>query len=233
MVREVLEQLDRLAARRVVIEEVRDLLTLEVSAQLLLGEVHRGRRLRPVRRGDREDIRIALSVGGGGAAEARRRARDAVLRELRGERVDMRRAVDGDADRPFLLVALVRLDARRDLVLVVDLDRLDLVPFDPALAVHEGDVVVETRAEHRADDLRRTGTVALDADDDLGLGLGVGLHDEQTARRQHQSGHDSQITLHCFLLPAYLSTRTAKRGSRFGCSATDGSGHRAPRSGTR
>ena len=98
---------------------------------------------------------IAHAVGGGGAAEARRGAGDPVFRQLGRERVDLRRAVDGHGHGAFLLVALVGLDGRRHLVLVVDLEGLDLVPLDPALGVHEGDVVVEARAEDGAHDLGR------------------------------------------------------------------------------
>jgi hypothetical protein len=53
---------------------------------------------------------------------------------------------------------------------VVDLERLDLAPLDPALAVHEGDVVVKARAQDRAHDLGRPRTIALHADHDLVLG---------------------------------------------------------------
>ena len=102
----------------------------------------------------------------------------------------MGRPVHVDADRALLLVPLVRFDARRDLVFVIDLDRSDLVSFDAALAVHEGDVVVLAGAKHRAHDLRRARAVALHADHDVGfLGLG-GRGREQTARRHHQRSHD-------------------------------------------
>ena len=70
-------------------------------------------------------------------------------------------------------MALVRLHARRHLVLVVDLDGLDGVPFHPTLGVDEGDVVVEGRAEDRAHDLGGAGPIALHPDDDLPLGLGA------------------------------------------------------------
>src|SRR5262249_61330139 len=110
------------------------------------------------------------TVGGGGAAEARRGAGDAVFRQLGGQRIDVRGAVDGHRDSAFLLVALVGLDAGRYFVLVIDLDRLDRVALDTALGVHERDVVVQARAQHRAHDLGRAGSIALHADDDFALG---------------------------------------------------------------
>src|SRR5206468_12099030 len=57
--REVLEDLDRLPAGRVVVEDVRDLLALEAAAKLRLHEGHRGRALRPVGGGCGEDVRVA------------------------------------------------------------------------------------------------------------------------------------------------------------------------------
>src|SRR5215831_17579708 len=76
--REILENLDRLAAGWVVEEDVRDLLALQAAAELLLHEVHRRRALRPVRGGDGEDVGIADAVGRGRAAEARGGAGDPV-----------------------------------------------------------------------------------------------------------------------------------------------------------
>ena len=136
--RKVLEDDERLLAGRVVIVEIGDLLALEAAAQLLLGEVDGGRALRPVAGGDREQIGVALAVGGRGRAEARRGAEDLVLLELLGQRRGLRRAVDALEHRAFLLEALVRLHRRRHLVLVVDLDDLDLVALDAALAVDAG-----------------------------------------------------------------------------------------------
>src|SRR6185436_17830624 len=66
---EVLEDRQRLAAGRVVVEDEGDLLALEI-AQLLLDEGDGGAGLRPVAGSDREDVGIALAVGGSGAAEA-------------------------------------------------------------------------------------------------------------------------------------------------------------------
>ena len=79
----------------------------------------------------------------------------------------MRRAVHAVQDRALLLEALVRFHPRGHFVLVVDLEHLDLVALDAALAVHQRNVVVVGGAQRGADDLRGTRTVALQADDDL------------------------------------------------------------------
>ena len=113
---EVLEDGQRLLARRVVVVDVGDLLALEVAAQLLLGEGHRGARLRPVAGRDREGVRVALAVGGRGRAEAGRRAEDLVLLQLLVQRRGLRRAVEAFQHGAFLLEALVRFDGRRHLV---------------------------------------------------------------------------------------------------------------------
>ena len=227
--REILDHLDRLAAGRIVVEEVRDLLALEVAAELLLREIDAGRSLRPVRRGDREDVGILYAVGGGGAAEARRRAGNAIFGQLRRQRVDVRRAVDGHRHGAFLLVALVGLDTLRHFVLVVDLQRVDLVALDATLRIHQRDVVVEAGAQDRAHDLGGPRPITLHADDDLALGLCVGRRaGEQAARRQHQRHRNSHVTVHDALLSRVLSTRMARHGSSSGCCATGGSAPRAP-----
>ena len=233
--REILQDFDRLAAGRVVIEQVGDLLALEVAAELFLGELDGRRALRPVGGGDGEDVGIPRPVGGGGAAESRRRPRDAIFRELRRERIDVRRAVDGDGHRAFLLVALVGLHARRHLVLVVDLQRLDLVALDPALGVDQRDVVVETRAEDRPHDLGRPRPIALHADDDVGLRLGVGGRGAHEAARSHQECcQNGKVEAHCCSpFFAHFSTRMARSGNSCGYSATGGSAPRARRRGRR
>src|SRR5206468_12260886 len=68
--REVLEDRNRLTARRVVEEEEGDLLALEAAVELVLDELHGGGGLRPVRRSDRKDVGVPASVGGGGLPEA-------------------------------------------------------------------------------------------------------------------------------------------------------------------
>src|SRR6185436_10494100 len=72
-----------------------------------------------------------------------------------------------DQDCTLFLVPLVRLDGRGNLVLGVDFDGLDLRSADAALRIHQRDVVVVPGAEKHADCLRRPGTVALQADDDV------------------------------------------------------------------
>src|SRR5262245_48235529 len=64
-------------------------------------------------------------------------------------------------------MTLVRLHGRRNLVLVVNLHDADLVTLDSTLAVQECDVVVVARAQYCANNLRRAGAIALQADDDL------------------------------------------------------------------
>src|SRR4030095_11889346 len=127
-----LDHLDRLAPGRVVIEDVCDLLPLEVAAELLLDEVHRRRALRPVGGGDGEDVGVPNPVGGGGAAEAGGGAGNAILRQLGGERIDVRGAIHVDGHGAFLLVALVRLHPGRYLVFVIDFEGPDLVALNPA-----------------------------------------------------------------------------------------------------
>ena len=192
---QVLEDDERLLAGRVVIEQVGDLLALEVAAQLLLGEGDGGRALRPVAGGDREDVGVALAVGGGGRAEARRGAEDLVLLELLGEGGGLRRAVDAFQHRAFLLEALVRLHGRRHLVLVIDLDHADLVALDAALAVQQRDVVVIAGAQEHADGLGRAGAVALQAEHQLLVLRDGGACRQRQARRR---GGRAQPALACF-----------------------------------
>src|SRR3970040_1503597 len=70
---------------RVVEEQIGDLLALQASAELVLRELDRGGRLGPVRRHEREDIRIPGPVRGVTATEARRDPRDLVLGHLLGQ----------------------------------------------------------------------------------------------------------------------------------------------------
>ena len=140
---------------------------LRLPPSCFLAKATAAARLRPVAGRDREDVGIALAVGGRGRAEARRGAEDLVLLELLGQRRGLRRAVEALEHRAFLLEALVRLHGRRHLVLVVDLEHADLVALDAALAVHERDVVVIAGAEEHADGLRGAGAVALQAEHEL------------------------------------------------------------------
>jgi hypothetical protein len=220
-----LEDRQRLLAGRVVVEQVGDLLALE-PAQLLLDELHGGTRLRPVARRDREGVGIALAIRRGGRAEAGRRAQHLVFLELLVQRRSLRRAIERLEHRAFLLEALVRFHGRRHLVFVVDLDDLDLVALDTALAVDQVDVVAIARTQDGADQRGRSGAIALHAEHDFFL-LG-----ERCARAQRQGrgrGCHAQPTLHEPLhgfLPLLRlnapppSRRKAKPGSNSGYSAT-------------
>src|SRR5713101_8769239 len=76
---QILDDRDRLPTGRVVEKDVSDLLALEVATQFVLDELDGPGALRPVSRGHREQIRVALAVGRGGDAEAGRGARDLVF----------------------------------------------------------------------------------------------------------------------------------------------------------
>src|SRR5207248_2277662 len=88
-------------------------------------------------------------------------AEDLVLVKLLGQCGRLWRTIEALQHGSLLLEALVRLHGRRHLVLVVDLEHADLVPFDAALAVHKIDVVVIAGAEKHADGLRGARAVAL------------------------------------------------------------------------
>jgi hypothetical protein len=148
---------------RVVVIDVSDLLAVQV-AELVLDELDRRRALRPVGRGDREQIGVARTIGGGGNSEAGRRRRNVILFKPLVQRDGLRRAVQRHQDGALLLLPLIGLYRVRHLVAVVDLVVLDLVPVDPALRVDQIEIIMHRRAQHRADDLRRAGAVALDAD---------------------------------------------------------------------
>src|SRR2546422_307548 len=81
-----------------------------------------------------------------------------------------------------------------------------------ALGVHEGDVIVETRAQNRAHDLGRSRAVTLHTDDDLAPRLGVGRRRrQQAARRQDQRRRDSRELSHgAISFFTYVSRRTAR-----------------------
>jgi hypothetical protein len=197
---EVGKNLQRLLACGIVVVEIRDLLAFQVSAEPLLGELDRGRGLRPVARGEREEVGVTFAVGRGGRAEARRCPEDLVLLELLGEGRRLRRAVEAVQHGAFLLEALVRLHRRRHLVFVVDLDDTDLVALHAPLAVQQADVVVIAWAQEQADRLGRAGPVALQTDDDLLL-----LRCESTAPQRQSASRRSgappfEVCHCCFLL---------------------------------
>ena len=222
---QILEDRQRLAAGRIVVEDISDLLAREISAQLLLDELDRGGALRPVRGGDREDVRVACSVGRGRGTEARRGAGDTVFGQFLRQRLDLRRAVDHDRDRTVTLEEFVALHRRRDLVLVVDLARDDLVSLDPALRVDQVHVVLNGGTQVDAHDLRRTGAVALVAYQHLLL-----LRPRRTGEPQPDGGSRRQdrtrgrYAPHVCSPPVFscLNTRTATSGSNCGCCPTAG-----------
>ena len=106
---QLLEHRQRLLAARVVVEQISDLLALEISAQLVLDELDRGRALRIVGGGDGKQEGVAGSVGRRRDPEAGRGPGDVVLRKLLAERLGLRRAVQRDQHGALLLVALVGL----------------------------------------------------------------------------------------------------------------------------
>ena len=174
---QILYDRDRLATGRVVVEDVGDLLPLEVAAQFVLDELDRRGALGKIGRSDREQIRKALAVGRGGNTETRRGAGDLVLGELLVQRLNLRRTVDQDRGRAVPLLALIRLDRRRYLVLVVDFFVFDLIALDPALRIDQVEIVLDPRANPGAVDLGRPGAIAHAADDYLLL-LGPGTADK-------------------------------------------------------
>src|SRR6516165_6007653 len=59
---QILDDRQRLAARGVVVENVRDFLALEIAAEFVLYKLDRGRALRPISSGNWEQIRITFAV---------------------------------------------------------------------------------------------------------------------------------------------------------------------------
>src|SRR6266436_6584637 len=179
---QILDNRDRLATGRVVVEDVGDLFALEAAAQFVLDELDGPGALRPVSRGNREEVGIALAVGRGGDAEAGRGARDLVFFQFLVERLDLRRTEDHDRSGAFALLALIGLDRRRHLVFVVDLHVFDLIALDPALRIDQVVIVLDRRAYDHAVDLRRPGAVAHAADHDLLLLRRDGAGEPQRGR---------------------------------------------------
>ena len=149
---------------RVVVIDVGDLLTFQTAARFVLDELDRRSTLRPIGSRHREEIREPAAIGRSRDAKAGRCAGDLVLLELLVERLGLRCAVDHHRDGAIALLALVLLDCRRHLVLVVELIVIDLVTLDAALRVDKAHIILLRRANHDADDLRRPGAIALRAD---------------------------------------------------------------------
>src|SRR6266852_399565 len=164
---QILDNRYRLAAGRVVVEDVGYLLAFEVAAQFVLDELDGPGALRPVSRRNREEIGKALAVGRCGDAEAGRGPGDLILAQFLVQRLHLRRTVDHDRGGAFALLALISLDGRRHLVFVVDLHVFDLEALDPALRIDQVVIVLDRRADDNAVDLRRPGAVAHAADHDL------------------------------------------------------------------
>src|SRR5215472_6253809 len=76
---QILDDRQRLTARWVVVENVRDFFALEIAAQFVLYELDSGRALRPIGCGNWEQIGITFAVCGSSNAETGRGARDLVL----------------------------------------------------------------------------------------------------------------------------------------------------------
>src|SRR6266849_4469208 len=194
---QILDDRYRLAAGRVVVEDVSDLLALEVAAQFVLDELDGAGALRPVSRRNREEIGKALAVGRCGDAEAGRGPGDLVLAQFLVQRLHLRRTVDHDRGGAFALLALISLDRRRHLVFVVDLHVFDLEALDPALRIDQVVIVLDRRADDNAVDLRRPGAVAHAADHDLLLLRRGGASEAQRGRRASRDGHNgSPYTSH-------------------------------------
>ena len=157
---DVPQHLDRLASGRVVVVEIGDLGEPGLAGRLpfVHDELDGRPGLRPVGRGHREDVRVALAVRGPRAAESGRGAGSLVGGELGGERIGMRRAVEPVAHVPRLLGALIGFHAPRHVVAVIDLEVADRVAFSehPHL-VGEADVVVCAVADVVPHHLRRPG----------------------------------------------------------------------------
>jgi len=76
----------------------------------------------------------------------------------------MRGAIDHHRDRAVSLFTFVRLDPLRHLIFVIDLDVLDAVTLNPALAVNQVVIVLDSWAYSDAIDLCCIGAVTGPAD---------------------------------------------------------------------
>ena len=227
---QILEDGQRFLAGRIVVEQVGDLLALEVAAELFLGEGDRRRRLRPVARGNREQIGIALAVGRRRRAEARATCRGSCPRPASWSGPPSAACRRGPCSTaPSFLKRSCASIAGRHLVFVVDLDDADLVAFDAALAIHQGDVVVIAGAQERADRLR--GPVRSHCKPNTSSFCCADGSADPSATAQRHRGRATAMsfayaTLNAPPLPLLvfpdLSRRTARPGSSCGCCATAG-----------
>ena len=85
----------------------------------------------------------------------------------RRQGIDNRCAVIQQHYSPLALQAFVRFHSPVDLIAILHLDIAQRVAFDPALFVHQLDIIEDARAELNAHRFRRPGAVALPTDDDL------------------------------------------------------------------
>src|SRR6516164_3221420 len=146
--------------RRIVVQEISYLLAIKTAAELVFDELNHRRALRPICRGNREEIRIAQTVGRSCGAITRRGARYLVFIQFLRQRLSRRCPPKHDRHRAFSLLTLIGLDCRRYLVFDVDFITFDTVAFDTTPPVYQIDVVLVGRTDVDANDLRRSGTVA-------------------------------------------------------------------------
>src|SRR5271167_3542033 len=127
---------------RIVVEQISDFLTFEIAAKLVFDKLDRRCALRPIGRGNWEEIRIARTVGRSCGAEAWGGARYLVLVQFLRQRLRLRRPVEHDRDCAFSLLTLIGLDCWRYLVFDVDFIGFDPVAFDATPQVYQIDVVL-------------------------------------------------------------------------------------------
>src|SRR5215831_15337150 len=129
---QIFDNRQRLATRRVVVEDVGDLFALEASAEFVLGELDGSRALRPIGRGDWKQVGVTGAICRSGDPEAGRSRRDLVLLQTLVECHCHRCPVERHQHGTLLLMPLIRFNRLRDLVFVVDLLSLYLVALDSA-----------------------------------------------------------------------------------------------------
>ena len=196
---EALEDGDRLAAVRHVQMQEGDLLALDLFGAALLQRdvVDHRRRLRPVRRHDRKQVRPGPSLGRVRAAVAEGQERDPVALRPVGQRVRdasrERREEDGPA-----LVPLVALDAAGRVVGGLALLPLERDAVEAPLGVDEREVVLHAAADAAAAGGERPGAIDHERQRQLLRGPGPGRR-EQPAERQRRD-HPRDERLHAVLL---------------------------------